>query len=91
MRTSDAHSCSCSRKLGRSANSDRDQSHIHDNECLNESLVGCSWSVVEASLVVAWVEASVAVEEAVVASPFEEQRHPERLAAGEPVVVVAAG
>ena len=40
-------------------------------------------------MVVAWVEASVAVEEAVVASPFEEQRHPERLAAGEPVVVAA--
>ena len=52
-------------------------------------MVGCSWSVVEASLVVAWVEALVAVEEAVVASPFEEQRHPEMLAAGEPVVVVA--
>ena len=76
MRTSDAHLCACFHKLDSIANSDQDQSHIHDNECLNESLVGYSWSVVEASLVVAWVEASVAVEEAVVASPFEEQRHP---------------
>ena len=86
MRTSDAHSCSCSHKLGRSANSDQDQSHTLDNECLNESLVVCSWPVVAASSVVA----SVVVEEAVVASPFEEQRHPGRLAVGEPVAVVAA-
>ena len=46
--------------------------------------------VVEASLVVALavalVDASTAVDEVVVASPFEEQRHPERLAAGVPVV-----
>ena len=94
MRTSDAHSCSCSHKLDKSANSDRDQSHILDNECLNESLVGCSWLVVEASLVVALavalVDASTAVEEVVVASPFEEQRHPERLVAGELVVVEPA-
>ena len=90
MRTSDAHSCSCSRKLDKSANSDRDQSHTLDNECLNESLVGCSWPVVEASLVVASFDASVVVEEAVVASPFEEQQHPERLAVGEPVAAVAA-
>lgn len=88
MRTSDAHSCSCSHKLDRNANSDRDQSHIHDSECPNEWLVGCSWSVAEASLAVALVDASAAVEEEVVASPFEEQRHPERLVAGERVVVV---
>ena len=88
MRTSDAHSCSCSRKLDRSANSDRDQSHTLYNECLNESLVGCSWPVVEASLVVASFDASVVVEEAVVASPFEEQQHPERLAVGERVAAV---
>ena len=86
MRTSDAHSCSCSHKLGRSANSDQDQSHTLDSEYLNVSLVGCSWSVAEASL----ADASAAVEEAVVAIPFEEQRHPERLVAGELVVVESA-
>ena len=90
MRTSDAHSCSCSHKLGRSANSDQDQSHTLDSEYLNVSLVGCSWSVAEASLADALADASAAVEEAVVAIPFEEQRHPERLAAGELVVVESA-
>ena len=86
VRTSDAHSSSCFHRLDRNANSDRDQSHTLDNEYLNEWLVGCSWSVAEASLAVALVDASAAVEEAVVASPFEELRHPERLAAGELVV-----
>ena len=43
-----------------------------------------------ASLAGALVDASVAVEEAVAASPVEEQRHPERLAVGELVVVQAA-
>ena len=50
--------------------------------------------VVEASLVVALavalVDASTAVEEVVVASPFEGQRHPERLVAVELVVVEPA-
>lgn len=81
MTISDAHSCSCSHRLDRSANSDRDQSHIHDSGCLSESFAGCSWSVAGASLAVALVDASAAVEEAVVASPFEEQLHPEKLAA----------
>ena len=79
MRTSDAHSCSCFHKLDNIANSDQDQSHIHDNECLNGLLVECSLSVVEAS--------SAAASVAVVANPSEGLRHQERLVADELVVV----
>ena len=65
--TNDVHSCSYFHIQDNIASSDQGQSHILDNECLNEWLVGCSWLVVAASLVAVVL---------VVANPSVELLHP---------------